>query len=912
MSDDGLGEPADDAEHIAVIGMAARFPGAEDIGQFWRNLTDGLDTVTRSDPRPVPGGGPTRSYVPARGLLREPEWFDADYFGYSPREARIIDPQHRVLLECAVQALEHAGHDPARYPGAIGVYGGGTATRYAELARSGADSVSGATDMEILLGNANDYLVTRIAYKLGLRGPAVTVQAACATSLVAVHTAVQALLSGDCDMALAGGAAVHVPARNSPYAEGGILSADGFCRTFDAAAGGTVGGDGVGVVVLKRLADALSDGDHVHAVLRGTAVNNDGSGRIGFTAPSVDGQAAVVRDALSVAGVDPATVTYVEAHGTATPLGDPIEVAALTKAFRDGTDRRGFCRIGSVKTNIGHTDAAAGAAGLIKTVLALEHGTIPPSLHYGDPNPRIDFAATPFRVADRLEEWRPPAGTPRRAGVSSFGIGGTNAHVVLEEAPAAAPAEPAAPWQLLVLSARTPTALEAVTENLAAHLDAHPEVPVADVAWTLQAGRRRHGHRRYAVVAGTPDAVRALSGTDGRLAGSDGPPVPRPVTFLFPGTGAPGEAGRLHAEHRAFRRAFDACRTAARDIEGVDARDLRPGVRPADPVAAELLAFAEEYALARTLTAWGVRPASVLGTGVGVFTAAAVAGVFSVRDAIRLVAERTRLLGAAGAEPAADGVARFEELVREAGPRVPGIPLVRATAPGDWSAYLRGEDEWHRALDLVLEDPRSVLVETGAGSALDAALRRPGHTDDHLLVAPLAAESEADGPPALLTALGELWLAGTEVSWAEVHAARRLRVPLPTYPFERRRHLVAAAEPERVSAGAEEAVAPDGASGSGNGNGNGPEGGSDGASTADRVARLFAQTLGLADVAPENSFFDLGGDSLIAVQLLSRAREDFGVEIDVLALYDAETVTEFAALVDTLAGGHDSPPHTPS
>ncbi|MEW2569505.1 beta-ketoacyl synthase N-terminal-like domain-containing protein [Streptomyces sp. NPDC047070] len=928
-------EQADDAEHIAVIGMAARFPGAEDVDQFWRNLTEGLDTVTRSAARPVPGGGAERSYVPARGLLKDPEWFDAGYFGYSPREARIVDPQHRVLLECADQALEHAGYDPTRYSGAIGVYGGGTDTSYAHLARSGPDRGAGASDMEILLGNATDYLVTRIAYKLGLRGPAVTVQAACATSLVAVHTAVQALLSGDCDMALAGGVAVHVPARNSPYVEGGILSADGVCRTFDAAAGGTVGGDGGGLVVLKRLAEAVSDGDRIHAVLRGTAVNNDGSDRIGFTAPSVEGQAAVIRDAQAVARVDPATVTYVEAHGTATPLGDPIEVAALTKAFRDGTDLSGYCRIGSVKTNIGHTDAAAGAAGLIKTVLALEHGVIPPSLHFSEPNPRIDFAATPFRVADRAQEWL-TRGTPRRAGVNSFGIGGTNAHVVLEEAPAPPPTAPPAPWQLLVLSARTATALDAAAENLAAHLDARPELSIADVAWTLQTGRREHDHRRYAVVGGARDAVRTLSGTAGRPAGTGGPPRPRSVTFVFPGTGAAREATRLYAEQRAFRRAFDACHAAVRAFDGVGGADgfgaqgFRPGSTSDDPATADLVAFAEEYALSRTLAAWGVRPASVLGTGVGVLTAAAVAGVFSLDDATRLVAARARLSAPSGGDTpdGTDAAARFEELVREAGPRAPSVPVVCGTSarvlspddavdPGFWSAHLRGESRPHTAFDPLLKDASAVLVELGAGRTLTSAARRhPGHTADHLLVTALPGEEPtgeeptgeergtvSEGPPPLLAALGELWLAGVTISWSEVHGARRLRVPLPTYPFERQRHVVEAVgreavereAPERettaVSAATEDDAQP------------GPEQ----QDTVGRVARLFAEILGLPDVDAEDSFFSLGGDSLIAVQFLSRAREIFGVEVDVLGLYEAETVTEFAALVDRSAGGHDSP-----
>ncbi|MFI6704136.1 type I polyketide synthase [Streptomyces sp. NPDC050509] len=904
-----------DSTHIAVIGMACRFPGAGDLDAFWRNLTDGVDTVTRSAPLPVAGAGsgpvrdgsgPARTYVPARGLLKDPEWFDAGYFGYSPREARIIGPQHRVFLECAVEALEHAGYDPQRHPGSIGVYGGGTDTSYAQLLRR-PGSAPAATDMEILLGNAVDYLVTRVAYKLGLRGPAVTVQAACATSLAAVHTAVQALLAGDCDLALAGGVAVHAPAKTSPYVEGGIIAADGVCRTFDAAAGGTVGSDGAGIVVLKRLSEALADGDHVHAVLRGSAVNNDGSDRIGFTAPSIEGQAAVIRDAQYVAGVDPATVTYVEAHGTATPLGDPIEIAALTKAFGNGAEDREVCRIGSVKTNIGHTDAAAGAAGLIKTVLALEHGTIPKSLHFEEPNPRIDFGAGPFRVATRTEEWS-PRGTPRRAGVSSFGIGGTNVHVVLEEPPAPSPADLADPWHLLVLSARTPAALDTVTENLAAHLRAHPELSAADISWTLQSGRREHGHRRYAVVGGREDTLRVLSGAAGaRRADSQGPPGTRPVTFLFPGTGtdASGEVHRLYAAERSFRRAVEECHAAAAPHLGAAAAEaLRRGDGSADPLLADLTAFAEEYALAHLWSTWGIRPAAVLGTGVGALTAATVAGALDLDGAVRLVLGRARLLtGADGGTESAD---RFQELVREVGPRAPRIPVAcavagRLLAPDEvverarWSVAPAEERNTEDALSALLAEPHAVLVEIGAGATLTSLARRsPARTDTHVLVPTLTGtgtgtgtgSDRGDEPPSLLTALGELWLAGAAVSWDAVHGdRRRLRVPLPTYPFERQRHLVEPAEPEPAPLPSERADPV-------------RSGGPGREETSLVVARLYAEILGLPDVAPDDSFFDLGGDSLIAVQLLARTRELFAVDIDVLSLYEAETATQLAELID--------------
>ncbi|MEV8104674.1 MULTISPECIES: beta-ketoacyl synthase N-terminal-like domain-containing protein [unclassified Streptomyces] len=502
---------------VAVVGLACRFPGAENPDEFWRNLLDGKDSITRVT-------GPDG--VAARGLMDSPEWFDAGYFGISPREARLINPQHRVFLECAVAAFEDAGFEPTRRTGAVGVYAGSGENTYAQLLKANRASLPSVSDWEIRVANGPDFLCGRVAHRLGLRGPTVTVQAACATSLVAVHLAVQGLLTGDCDLALAGGVSVRVPAGVGGPDEVGIQAPDGVLRAFDAGARGLVGGDGVGVVVLKRCADAVADGDRIDAVILGSAVNNDGADRMGFTAPGIAGQAAVVERAQRVAGIAPESCTYVETHGTGTRLGDPVEIAALTKAFRrddrdnrddgHGAGRRGFCGIGSVKTNIGHTDAAASVAGLIKTVLALKHGIIPPSLHFTEPNPEIDFEASPFRVVARVEDWQPD-GIPRRAGVSSFSIGGTNAHVVLEEPPSEqepGDAPSAGGPYALPLSAKTPAALEAVTARLAEHLRRAPGTPLADVAWTLQTGRWEHPYRRFALVRDTADAVRVLTGEE--------------------------------------------------------------------------------------------------------------------------------------------------------------------------------------------------------------------------------------------------------------------------------------------------------------------------------------------------------------------------------------------------------------
>src|SRR5215210_8060877 len=494
---------------IAIIGMAGRFPQARTLDRFWENLRTGVESI-----RPIPdedllaaGVPPAHlrdpGYVRATGLLEDVDLFDAPFFGFSAREAALLDPQHRILLEIAWESLEAAGYDAERIDRPVGLYAGASVNSYFLYYLFSREHLYSAEGAQLFMGNDNNFLATRTSYKLGLRGPSLTVQTACSTSLVAVHLGCQSLLNGECDMALAGGVSVRVPQVGYIYRPGGILSPDGHCRAFDAAAGGSVMGSGVGMVVLKRLEDALADRDPIQAVILGSAVNNDGAFRIGYTAPSVEGQSAAIAEALAIAQVEPETVSYVEAHGSGTPLGDPIELAALNRVFGEaGTP--GTCAIGSVKSNIGHLDAAAGIAGLIKTVLALEHEEIPPSLHFTTPNPAADFPSSPFAVSARLQKWT-ANGAPRRAGVSSFGMGGTNAHMVLQEAPRPEPSGASRPWQLLLLSAATPAALDAATDGLAAHLETHPEEPLglpylADIAYTLSVGRKVMRHRRALVV----------------------------------------------------------------------------------------------------------------------------------------------------------------------------------------------------------------------------------------------------------------------------------------------------------------------------------------------------------------------------------------------------------------------------
>jgi non-ribosomal peptide synthase protein (TIGR01720 family) len=645
---------------IAIIGMAGRFPGATSVEQFWRNIRDGVESITFFSEEELLAAGIARevlgdaNYVKAKGVLEDVEMFDAQFFGFNPREAEIMDPQQRIFLECAWGALENAGYDSERCERPIGVYAGVGMNTYFLNLLSNEDIVRAVGTYQTLIGNDKDYLPTRVSYKLNLKGPSVAVQTACSTSLVAVHLACHGLLSGECSIALAGGVAVTFPHKSGYlYQREGISSPDGHCRAFDARAQGTVAGNGVGVVVLKRLEDALADGDHIHAVIKGSAINNDGSDKIGFTAPSIEGQAQVIAEAHAVAGVSADTITYVEAHGTGTTLGDPIEVAALTQAFRHSTTRPRFCALASVKTNVGHLDAAAGVAGLIKAALALRHRQLPPSLHFEEANPKMGLDESPFYINGELREWAAAVGERRRAGVSSFGIGGTNAHLVLEEAPAPPPADPnRRPFQLITLSAKTETVLEQATANLAQFFEEQPEANLADVAFTLHVGREEWPHRRAAVCRDARDAARALRTLDSQVVSTaKAEQGSAQVAMMFSGQGSQyaGMGRELYNCEPTFCEWVDKCASLLQPHLSLDIRQVIFGAEAAEePLQQTALAqpalFVIEYALAQLLAQWGVRPGAMIGHSVGEYVAACLAGVFSLEEALRLVAARARLM----------------------------------------------------------------------------------------------------------------------------------------------------------------------------------------------------------------------------------------------------------------------------
>ncbi|NEU82384.1 type I polyketide synthase [Nostoc sp. UIC 10630] len=652
----------DPIDGVAIIGMVGRFPGAGNVDEFWRNLCEGLESTTffqdeELDPSIDPNLCKDPSYVKARGIIPGGETFDAAFFGINPLEAVIMDPQARVFLELVYEALENAGYESESFEGLIGLYAGcGQNTYFANHISGRMEIVDRIGEFQTMLANEKDFLTTRAAYKLNLKGPAVSVNTACSTSLVAIIQACQALSSYQCDMALAGGVSMTTP-QNSGYMaqEGSMLSGDGHCRPFDASAQGTMFNNGAGIVVLKRLEDALNEGDRIYAVIRGSGINNDGADKVSFTAPSVDGQAEAVAMAQAYANFHPETISYIEAHGTATPLGDPIEIEALTQAFRVHTDAKQFCAIGSLKSNVGHLVAAAGVAGLIKTVLALHYKKIPPSLNFEAPNPKIDFANSPFYVNTKLAEW-PEGETPRRAGVSSFGVGGTNAHIVLEEAPQIQNSGSSRPQQLLLLSAKTSTALEAATANLQQHLQYNAEINLADVAYTLQRGRKALNYRRSVVCHDITDAIAALQSLDPNQVNTRHTEIRNPaVAFMFPGQGSQYVDMGLNLYNRepVFQEVVDECAEILKPLLGGDLRKIiypAPSDRETAAIALKQTCFTQpalfvvEYALAQLWQSWGVKPQAMIGHSIGEFVAACIAGVFTLEDALMLVANRGRFM----------------------------------------------------------------------------------------------------------------------------------------------------------------------------------------------------------------------------------------------------------------------------
>lgn len=880
------------AEGIAIIGMAGRFPGADSVAAFWENIKAGEDSISHFSQNELqypPRDTDADSYVCAKGMLNGIDLFDARFFGYLPREAEVMDPQHRVFLEICWEAMEHAGYDSTRYQGSVGVYGGCYMDTYVlnnlcsdeEFRRDLVESIQVGT-LQTELGNDKDYLATRVAYKLGLRGPAMTLQTACSTSLVAIATACQSIEAYQCDMALAGGITIVLPQHKGySYKEGGMLSPDGVCRPFDRRAAGTVFSNGAAVLMLKRAEDAIRDNDTIYGIIRGYATNNDGGEKISYTAPSVDGQADVISLALGMGGIDARSIGYVEAHGTATPLGDPIEVAGLTKAFTSFTNEKQFCALGSVKANLGHLDCASGAIGVIKTAMALHEKTLPALLHFEKPNLKINFEQTPFFINTEMRPWE--CDGPRRAGVSSFGVGGTNAHIVIEEAAEIATDSTSRDYELLVLSARSEAALTEQASRLAAHLESTDSACFADTAFTLQVGRREFNHRRIVVARDKATAIEALKGAvppaDAMKVAQSQPDI----IFMFPGQGAqyPGMGRELYKSEPVYREIVDElaetlleCSDYGRDIRDFllwsdqDRRGLSDtAAQLSQTVNAQPALYTVECALAALFRSWGISPAGVIGHSIGEFAGAVSAGVLTLQDGARLVAARGAYMQAqdpgrmlAVMEDSAKVQERLHDNVTLAAINAPGACVVSGpsqavddfaraleqdgvasislktshafhssmmrgahddliakarelsfTPPAiDFYSTLTGENE--RGTDRLLHadywgeqlmnpvlfynalcngaarEGDVLLIEVGPGQSLTALASRS--VDCSSIPAMRPANNPESDQAHILTALGRIWLRGARPDWDQFTIGRRRRVPLPTYPFERKRFWV--------------------------------------------------------------------------------------------------------------------------
>jgi phthiocerol/phenolphthiocerol synthesis type-I polyketide synthase E len=980
---------------IAVIGMAGRFPGADSVSAFWDNLRRGEESiVTLSEENLIAAGVSEQAlanhaYVRRAALMSGIDEFDADFFGFTPQAARMMDPQHRLFLQCAWHALEDAGYDPTQIEGSVGVYGTSTTSGYLLhnlMSHHDPEAIIGQgvtfEMVNLSLQNDKDYLATRVAHQFNLRGPALSVQTACSSSLVAVHLACQSILNGESDMALAGGASLRIPHHVGYWHDpGSMVSPTGHCRPFDVRSDGTVFSSGVGVVVLKALESAIDDGDLIHAVIRGSALNNDGSTKMTFAAPNAAGQADVIAEAHAVADVDSSTVSYVETHGTGTPLGDPIEIEGLRQAFDVSTETRpGPCFVGSVKSNIGHLESAAGMASLIKTILCLKHRAIPATLHYTSPNPELHLERGPFVVRSEYGPWEWDG--IRRAGVSSFGVGGTNAHVVLEEAPAAlTPAVRPGP-QVLLLSARSADALRRSRSALAAELSGPDELALPDVAHTLER-RRKEGIRMAAVVHDRRDAAAVLVADEhdnvfvGESASTDNADH---VVFLFPGQGAQhvGMARGLYEAEPVFAEHFDECASAFGEELGIDLRaEIFDGtarnLERTDRTQPAL--FTVEYALAKLIETYGIRPSALAGHSIGEYAAAAIAGVFDLETAVKTVSMRARLMNAAPRgvmvavalspdavaeylsadvdlatvnEPGGcvvagseEGIRAFESRLAEAGItarrvrtshafhsrlmepvlpeftgflsrltlREPQIPLLsnltgtwlaarEATDPATWARQIRATVRFSDELGALLADPNRVFVEVGPGGTLTAsAMRHPKWSEGHRAVRLMRHQAQnRNDRDAFLLALGQLWSAGVDVDWAPRNGDRHPRlVSLPGYPFERQRHWVDHNTAVRWADGAVPVngtvpVTSNGASGhtAAAANGSSP--------IEATLQRIWAQCLGVASVDRNANFFEVGGDSLVAISVAMAASHE-GVDLTPQDLYENQTVAALAKAV---------------
>ncbi|MCL6589238.1 MAG: hypothetical protein K6U80_04715 [Firmicutes bacterium] len=901
---------------IAIIGMAGRFPKAKNIREFWQNLCCGAECITHYSEAELAAVGIDReilknpNYVRARGHLDGIDMFDAAFFGVNPREAELMDPQHRLLLECSWEAMEDAGYDPGRYRGRVGVYAGESMNTYVFLnVYPYIEKVMSAGSLQAAIGNDKDSLTTTIAYKLNLRGPAITIQSSSSTSLTAVCIAAQGLLNYHCDLALAGGISVGSPPKSGYlYESRGIVSPEGHCRPFDARAKGFVPGNGMGLVVLKRLSEALEDGDQIYGIIKGFAINNDGSAKVSYSAPSVGAQAEVIAEAQAMAGIEPESIGYVEAHGTGTEMGDPIEFTALSQAFQ--TSRKSYCALGSVKGNIGHLDTAAGVVGLMKATLALKNRMIPPSINFNSPNPQIDPVESPFYINDRLRNW--VAGeSPRRAGVTSLGMGGTNAHVVIEEAPEPGPQAASRARQLLLFSAKTEAALDRIIRNFREHLAAGTEANLADMAYTLQVGRREFNYRRFLVCRDCAEAVRLLDQKPGEQAFFGYTAGKPDLNFVITGGAGfhPDFIAELDRNEPVFHEHFSQCALILKQKAGLDITRVspkgKPGTEPPElEFRSRMALLAAEYALAQLLIKWGITPRLILGDGLGIFMAACLAGVCALEESLALA------VAAVSPEIREQFTAVFGK-VKLNPPRIAMISAAGGIATTDTlnncDFWLQPEIENPGVNGLLANLPASanpVWLELSPGQKI---LRLLGQNTTTPATRGQWVSFKWDCPEPgsavaeLLFILGKLWLAGATVFWEEFYAGeKRRRVSLPSYPFEGRSYWLAPKKlrQETVSiVGTAMDSVLEGSAGSR------PKirlTGKEAPAITEmerRIARIWQEILGFEVLDLNDNFFEIGGDSVSLIKLHTALEKEFPGMVQAQDLFAYPTITRLSQFI---------------
>lgn len=974
------------SSEIAIIGMSGRFPDADNLEEFWQNLKNAKECIkfySDEDLRNINKELLENPYyVKAQGILKNIKRFDAKFFSYTPSEAERIDPQHRIFLECAWESLENAGYTPGTDKKNIGVYAGVGENNYlSKHILSNLAVQDTATELQLTINNSKDFLSTRVAYKLNLTGPALTIQTACSTSLVAIHQACLALQAGECDMALAGAVSfLNLEKTGYLYQPGMILSPDGKCRAFDASAQGTVSGQGVGIVVLKPVVNALKDGDHIYAIIKSSAINNDGSQKMGFSAPSSHQQAEVIKLTHKKADIMSDTITYIEAHGTGTPLGDPIEIAGLTQAFN--TDRKQYCAVGSVKTNLGHLDTAAGVAGLIKTVLCLYHKTLVPSLHYTTANSQIKFENTPFYVNTELKHWE-CSDTPRRAGVSSFGVGGTNAHILLEESPTHHDVSklPQREHQIISISANTKTSLDITTENLSSYLLNNRDKNLENIAYTLHSGRKKFKYGTFVICSNNETASLQLRQENKEYITH----LDRSIIFMFSGQGSQciNMGRKLYESEPNFKLHVEQCLSIIKNmpLNDFSAEDFLGCTEKINQtVIAQPALFIIEYALAKYLINLGIKPVAMIGHSIGEYVAACLSGVFSLEDALKIIILRGKLLQnlpqgkmlsvllsnsqiqtyvdeyqldiAAINTPDSCVVSgkceKIEKLTRKLDSQeipykhlntshafhsqmldpilenfhlyvseiklnLPNCSYVsnltgtwidpmQITKPDYWVSHLRKTVLFSEGITCLLKNKdmeNKIFLELGPGDILTNLTRKHLHNynDNTLLFSLLKSQSSGvDDSVNLFNVLGNLYARGVNINWDKFYNTKQQRIPLPTYSFEKEEfwislkqeplvsmqsaHNIISSNPKAQNCTTENKKCKNILN-----------------SLQEEIIKIWQDTLGVSDINISDNFFNLGGDSLLAIQLNSKINKFFKLDITLKEILENATFYQLSSLI---------------